>query len=472
MVGNLAFFDTDDTVSGVPGSSLLGFAIVGDIVLNLTGYAGITGFSTVSPQAIGGAVNMTVGQDFYTSNSSGGSMSFLALGNTVVLDASALDASGVVLLQSFGSGNDVLTGGAGNDNLVGAGGADQLNGGAGIDAVRYDLSSAGVTVNLATGIGAGGDAQGDTFSNVEAATGSGFADTLTGGAGSDFLVGLGGNDLLTGGAGADWLQGEDGIDWASYRGSSAGVVVDLTSGTATGGDAGGDTLTSIENLMGSSFVDVLTGNAGDNVLNDGGVGGADTLTGGGGNDTYSVYNAGAVIVEIGGEGNDRVSAGVSYVLADGVSVEYLNTTSLNASYAVDLTGNGLAQLVRGNAGANVLDGAGGNDVLFGMGGADVFSFSTALGAGNVDRIGDFSVTDDQIQLDSAIFTALGAGPLDGSAFKDNFLAPRDADDRIFYNSNTGSLFYDADGSGSGFAAVKFAVLATGLSLSAADFSVI
>ncbi|MFI0843310.1 beta strand repeat-containing protein [Mesorhizobium sp. IMUNJ 23232] len=383
------------------------------------------------------------------------------------------------------AGDDIITGGFGNDTLTGGAGADSLDGGGGTDTVDYSASSAAVSVDLVAGTGASGDAQGDTVTGFENAIGSAFNDSLTG-TGTGTLNGLAGNDILSGGttlnggtgndtllagASAETLDGGADSDTVSYAGAAAGVTVDLGSGT-TGGGASGDALFGIENLKGSIFADVLTGTAGDNILNDGGVGGSDTLTGGGGNDSYSVYNAGAVIVEVGGEGVDRVNAGVNYVLASGVSAEYLNTTSLNATYAVNLTGNEFVQLVRGNDGANVLDGAGGDDWLWGMGGADTFSFSTALGAGNVDRIADFSVTDDQIQLDSAIFTALGVGALDASAFKDSFLGPRDADDRIFYNSNTGSLFYDADGTGNDFTAVKFAMLVPGLALTAADFTVI
>jgi Ca2+-binding RTX toxin-like protein len=385
------------------------------------------------------------------------------------------------------AGDDIITGGLGDDTIIGGAGADVLAGDGGVDTVDYSGSSAAVSVNLIAGIVSGGDAAGDTLTSFENAVGSAFNDVLNGFDGSSTLDGGDGNDILIGGAtlnggagndtlfaggSAETLNGGADNDTVSYAGSAAGVTVDLGTGTASGGTASGDTLTNIENVKGSAFGDTLTGDGGDNILNDGGFGGADTLTGHGGNDSYSVYNAGAVIVELGGEGTDRVCAGVDYVLASGVSVEYLNTSSVHATYAVNLTGNEIKQLVRGNDGANVLDGGGGNDILFGMGGTDTFSFSTALGAGNVDRIADFSVADDQIQLDSAIFTALGVGALDASAFKDNFLGSRDADDRILYNSNTGSLFYDADGSGNGFVAVKFAMLVPGLSLSAADFTVI
>ena len=61
----------------------------------------------------------------------------------------------------------------------------------------------------------------------------------------------------------------------------------------------------------------------------------------------------------------------------------------------------------GNAGANMLDGKGGADVMTGFGGADSFAFTSALGGGNVDRIGDFSSLDDTILLDDAVFAGLG-----------------------------------------------------------------
>jgi Ca2+-binding RTX toxin-like protein len=174
------------------------------------------------------------------------------------------------------AGNDTLDGGDGGDTMVGGAGADALSGGAGIDTASYAGSSGGVNVNLATGAVSGGAATGDTLTGIENLAGSDFADTLTGNAGSN---------TLTGGAGGDALDGGGGIDSVSYAGSSAGVTVNLAIGAASGGHAAGDTLTGIENLIGSAFADTLTGNAGHNTLTGGA--GADALDGGIGLDSAS-----------------------------------------------------------------------------------------------------------------------------------------------------------------------------------------
>ena len=98
----------------------------------------------------------------------------------------------------------------------------------------------------------------------------------------------------------------------------------------------------------------------------------------------------------------------------------------------------------------MLDGKGGNDYPDRLGGADIFAFTTALGAGNVDTISDFSAGDDRIGLDDAIFTGLAGGALAAECVRDR-RGRADADDRIIYNSATGQLFFDADGSGAGAA---------------------
>ena len=153
-----------------------------------------------------------------------------------------------------------------------------------------------------------------------------------------------------------------------------------------------------------------------------------------------------------------------------------------------LTGNAAANLLRagsgndklyGGAGGDTLDGGAdtdfldgelGADTLTGGGGNDFFYFTTALGAGNVDKILDYSVADDQIRIDNAVFTGLANGALAAGAFVIG-AAAADANDRIIYNSATGALLFDADGTGA-IAAVQFATLSTGLAMTAGEFGVI
>ncbi|KGF72480.1 hypothetical protein DO97_09000, partial [Neosynechococcus sphagnicola sy1] len=211
---------------------------------------------------------------------------------------------------SGGNGADFLFGEGGNDNLTGGTGADALDGGDGKDVAKYNTSSAGVLVNLGTGTGSGGDAEGDVLNNIENLVGSAFDDTL---------VGNSVNNSLAGGAGADSLDGGAGKDTAKYSGSSAGVLVNLSTGTGSGGDAEGDVLSNIENLVGSACDDTLMGNSVKNSL----VGGAgnDSLNGGGDADTLTGAGSGDLGVSIidtltGGAGSDV------FVLGDATSAYY------------------------------------------------------------------------------------------------------------------------------------------------------
>ncbi len=174
---------------------------------------------------------------------------------------------------------DTLTGNGADNVLEGGADADSLAGGDGSDTASYAGSAEAVTVDLGAATASGGDAAGDTLTSIENLIGSALDDTLTGDA-SD--------NVLEGGAGADSLDGGDGADTASYLGSTAAVTVDLGAGTASGGDATGDTFTSIENLTGSAHADTLTGDSGDNRIE--GAGGADVMAGGTGLDTY-VYKS-------------------------------------------------------------------------------------------------------------------------------------------------------------------------------------
>ncbi|WP_288995358.1 M10 family metallopeptidase C-terminal domain-containing protein, partial [uncultured Gemmobacter sp.] len=140
--------------------------------------------------------------------------------------------------------------------------------------------------------------------------------------------------------------------------------------------------------------------------------------------------------------------------------------------AINLTGNALAQIITGNAGQNRLNGGDGNDTLAGYGGNDTFVFNTALGSGNVDKVIDFSAGSDRIELENAVFTGLATGVLAASAFVANLTGiATTAAQRIIYETDTGDLFFDADGSGAG-ASVRFATLNPGLGLANTDFLVV
>ena len=132
--------------------------------------------------------------------------------------------------------------------------------------------------------------------------------------------------------------------------------------------------------------------------------------------------------------------------------------TLNGYNGVD-TIDGLAgnDTIDGRAGDDTLTGGDGNDTLTGGDGNDIFVFDAPLDASlNVDAILDFNHADDTISLDIAIFSALGAGALSADQFVAGTQA-NDADDRIIYDSGSGQVWYDADGTGSG-AAVLFATL--------------
>lgn len=204
------------------------------------------------------------------------------------VDASSADAGVTIDLRSSYQGfdriigsdfADTLTGNEGNNVLVGGAGADSLDGYWGWDTADYAGSTAAVVVDLGLNTATGGDAEGDTFTSIENLVGTAYADTLTG----DYEY-----NTFEGGAGADQLNGGDGADTASYARSDAAVTVNLDAGTGTGGDAQGDTLSLIENLLGSDFGDLLTGDAGFNLIE--GAGGADAMNGGAGPDGF-VYRS-------------------------------------------------------------------------------------------------------------------------------------------------------------------------------------
>lgn len=266
------------------------------------------------------------------------------------------------------AGDDVLHGGAtGDDFLSGGAGADELIGGyagaADVDTATYAESPAGVVVNLATGTASGGNATGDTFTEIDAVGGSPYADDLTGDGGDNALTGGAGNDVLTGGLGADILIGDQGVDIMSYAASAAAVTVDLAAQTVSGGAATGDVISAIEGAVGSAFADTLTGDAAGNVFM--GMGGADVLAGAAGVDSvYYLYSPAGVIVDLAAQ---TVSGG--HATGDVISgFEH----ALGSNFADVLSGSNGPNTLQGLAGDDTLAGLGGNDVLLGGTGTDSF----------------------------------------------------------------------------------------------------
>jgi Ca2+-binding RTX toxin-like protein len=307
---------------------------------------------------------------------------------------------------------------------------------------------------------------------------------LNSGGGSDMLFGLGGNDVYLVGGSDDLVFEFVGGGWDTIFSTGnytlqPGSEIEVLSTSRQQDSVPTE-------LKGNEFGNQLWGNAGDNMLDGAGGddalfglggddtligdGGTDELWGGTGDDVYIVDDAGDEANDLAGEGTDIVYTSVSYVLGAEREIETLSTSSQQGTGAIDLTGNEFANTLWGNAGANVLDGGGGVDLLLGLGGADTFAFTTALGAGNVDFIGDMVSGLDEIALDDAVFTGLSTGALDPNAFRLG-AAAQDADDRILYDATTGALYFDADGNGAG-AAVQFASVQPATVIAAGDFTVI
>jgi Ca2+-binding RTX toxin-like protein len=293
--------------------------------------------------------------------------------------------------------------------------------------------------------------------------------TGAGNDGNNRIIGNAGENSLSGNGGLDTLEGGTGNDY--YSVDRAGEAVE-TSTLATEIDRVFSTVSytlgaNLEYLFlsdaastasgtGNGLSNLISGNVSANKLD--GAAGNDTLNGGLGNDSL-----------LGGAGNDS--------LIDSLGNDTLRGGDGNDSLKGDA---GFDQLF-GDAGNDTLDGGANNDSMTGGAGNDVFfarlftTFGTGLNVTidqNIDAFTDFVSGADRIQLENAIFTqltttgTLGAGlfraSADGSA--------GDSNDRILYETDTGNLYYDSDGSG-GNAKVLFAVLTLAPTLSASDFFV-
>ena len=408
--------------------------------------------------------------------------------------------------------DDALDGGAGNDTLSGGGGIDTLSGGGGTDtfAIGFngldeftDFISGTDKIRLDgndfAGIGASGNfaAADERFYAAAGATGGHDAtdrvvyNTTTGevfydddgsGIGAAFLIAV--------------LPALAAIDIVVVNGGNAGQVITGTEGPdSLEGGNGNDTLNGLggaDRIDGSGGADVLDGGAGDDLLFGGrgadrmlgGAGNdllsgedsddnADSMDGGAGDDTYGVYLNDVILGDAGGF--DMVDAiDIDWTLAAGF--EKLRLLSIFAGGAVRQVGTGNAEgnileswvdgelyglggndsLATVNGIRNILDGGAGIDTLNGAFNADdEFHFSVAPGAGNADLVIGFVSARDDIYLENAAHAGIGAAgrfSMGDARFAANATGTaQDTTDRVIYNTSTGQLWHDTDGSGSGAA---------------------
>jgi len=284
----------------------------------------------------------------------------------------------------------------------------------------------------------------------------------------DSLVGNDGADRLYGGYMIDRLDAGIGDD-RLYGGYEDDQLY---------GGAGND------QLYGEQDDDYLNGGAGNDRM-DGGIG-ADTMDGGAGSDTYYVTLADDGTVEdtiyedAGDAGTDTIYIPFSvddYVAPDGVEVVRMNAGFGNSA----LDGNSGANGLYGNSGDNALDGGAGNDTLVGGNGNDTMTGGAgndtyvlnAAGDDNADIISAY-LTGDTIQLSRGVFTALTIPRLNDNQFVTTTGTSNRATastNRIVYNSTTGNLFYDADGSATAYSSVLIATIQNKPALTAANFAV-
>jgi Ca2+-binding RTX toxin-like protein len=364
---------------------------------------------------------------------------------------------------------NMIAGGGGNDTIDGGLGDDTLDGGAGGDTASYASASAAVSVSLAiVGAQATGSAGVDTLTGFENLTGSAFGDTLSGDANANAIAGGAGNDMIEGGAGDDALDGGLGADTASYAGAGAGITVSLALASAqnTGG-AGVDTLAGFENLAGSSFNDVLTGDGTANAIAGGtgndtidGGSGDDVLDGGSGVDTLSYASATAGVAaslsltaaqNTGGAGNDTVTG-----------FENLG----GSAFADVLTGDSSANVMTGGAGNDVIDGAAGDDTLDGGSGTDTSSYASAGTAVTVS----LALTGAQNTGGAGSDALTGIENLTGSAFNDTLSGDSNANAIAGGAGNDvieGGLGDDSLDGGAGSDTLSYSAAAAGVAVSLA-----
>lgn len=357
-----------------------------DVFTGIEGFIGTSENDTFVGSTIDATFEGGDGDDNFTGGSGIETISYINALNSVSVDLHSGSATG--------QGSDTLsnienvTGSAYADTFVSNTSNNTLNGGLGSDTVSYVNAAAAVTVNLSTGTASGHGT--DTLISIENIVGSAYNDVLTGDAS---------NNLFMAGAGSNTLNGGDGSDTADYTSETAGITVNLFTGTVTKNAGGSDTLSFVENIVGSNFSDTIEGNSSEN-----------TLSGGGGDDLIYSYNGTDILY--GGDDNDTLSGGNGddFLFGDAGNDTIRGDDGNDSLYGGDgddqLLGHGGNDTLYGGSGVDDLRGGDGDDTIWaGDGNDDIFG-----GAGNDTYYGEGG--DDTIQAASGLNTIYGGDGID------------------------------------------------------------
>lgn len=432
------------------------------------------------------------------------------------------------------SSSALLDGGDGNDTLIGSGqvtfkfslgsgnyGNDRVEGGSWSSTVDFADARSAIVANIGAGTLTGGGTNGAgsvTMVAIDNVIGGAFNDRIVASATGEnyfsagYIRGGGGNDTLEGVAGGNGydLFGGEGNDRLIARASSdhmeggAGADAFVLARTPGGTNSIGDFISGTDEIvLDASFMSALGASgqlqSGDDRFHFG-TGAADA-------EDRVIYNTSTNELFYDADGSGGGSAQLIVRLQPGASLTATDIEVTNGAATPPPppppTGGGTGQVFTGTSASETITGGAGDDTLQGLGsadslvggggndwleggtgqdrlnggtGADSFVFKDPLASVNWDYVNDFVSGTDKLVFDDAIFTSLG-GPGSFAAGDERFVAAPGArygvepDDRLMYDTGTGKLYYDPDGSGAGSAYIV-GVLQGAPALAATDITVI
>ena len=469
------------TDSGLLGVDELRFAAT--VASTLTIFAGDIGLEKI---VIGTGTGTVANSSLYINNNVDASAALNGL--SIIGNVGDNNIIGTIFNDNLNggsgiSGNDTLIGGQGNDTISGGGGSDVLVGGAGFDLLD-----------------GGEDSDVYVISSLDEYLPSEISDSGT--VGSDIIVYTANIastlNLYAEDSGIEGVVVNSGNEYPALGTENINInATAYSNGLGMSGNNGNNS------LIGTAFNDVIAGNYGNDTI----IGGAgtDSMDGGFGDDLYIITDAthhntseihdltgidelrfaatfastlNLYIYDSGIE-NIVIGTGASAIadttgtIAINIDATYFQWTGLNITGNAgnnNIIGSYQNDTINGGLGDDFIRGYGGNNLLTGGAGADTFMLESWIG---YDAVTDFTSSVDKIQLFRGDYTTLNLGStLLSTEFVSGASAVAgDSSDRIIYDTSTGALYYDADGSGAGVS-YQIATLVGNSTLVASDFTIV